>query len=243
MRYLGKSECVDNICSSATDCTQAVPLSLNHMTVLPWTFWNHHVITLAEDSGLHLSTVARLSFSAVYGTTDTSFHHARHLIMRRLVIKKIGVLLFEMLMSHSIRLSWLNKKIRAVNGAVRSDEQKLLLGDSSAMASLYFTIIYSARRQIFSMQSFKSEIYRMTCLFCNCRALQLYLMQLKLSQLPSYPSNCSPRDIFYSMESFLGWRSPRNVSPLTYNGEVTKLPWPQVTDIKKIRAIQFVGTW
>ena len=31
-------------------------------------------------------------------------------------------------------------------------------------------------------------------------------------------------------------------SPLTYNGEVTKLTWPKVTDIKKIRNIQIVDT-
>ena len=46
--------------------------------------------------------MAQLSFSAVYGTTDTSFHHARHLIMRKLAIGKIGGLMFEMLTPHSI---------------------------------------------------------------------------------------------------------------------------------------------
>ena len=30
--------------------------------------------------------------------------------------------------------------------------------------------------------------------------------------------------------------------PLTYNGEVAKMTWPEVTDIKKIRDIRFVGT-
>ena len=33
-----------------------------------------------------------------------------------------------------------------------------------------------------------------------------------------------------------------NISPLTYNGEVTKMTWPQVIDIKKIWDIQVVGT-
>ena len=32
-------------------------------------------------------------------------------------------------------------------------------------------------------------------------------------------------------------------SPLTYNGEVTKLTWPKVTDIKKIRNIEIVDTY
>ena len=57
-----------------------------------WRFLELVEITIAlpllKTSGYHLSTVAQLSSSAVYGTTDTSFHHARHLIMRRLVIGK-----------------------------------------------------------------------------------------------------------------------------------------------------------
>ena len=38
-------------------------------------------------------------------------------------------------------------------------------------------------------------------------------------------------------------RNDVNFCPLTYNGEVTKLTWPLVTDIKKIRDIQIVGIY
>ena len=38
-------------------------------------------------------------------------------------------------------------------------------------------------------------------------------------------------------------RNDLNFCPLNYNGEVTKLTWPLVTDIKKIRDIKVVGIY
>ena len=85
--------------------TTVVPLA---STKTCWRFLELVKITMAlpllKTSGKQLSAVAQLSSSAVYGTIDTSFHHARHLIMRRLVIGKDWGLMFEMLTSHSIRL-------------------------------------------------------------------------------------------------------------------------------------------
>ena len=65
---------------------KVVPLSLNRdLQALPELAEITMVLSLLKTSGYTSvpSAVAQLSFSAVYGTTDASFHHARHLIMHR----------------------------------------------------------------------------------------------------------------------------------------------------------------
>ena len=81
--------------------------------------------------------------------------------------------MFEMLTSHSIQLLWLYENTHTVNNTDRSDERNLLLGDSSVFATLYPTIIYSTRCQIFLVPPFKFKFLKITCLFCSCRTLNI----------------------------------------------------------------------
>ena len=79
--------------------------------------------------------------------------------------------MFEMLTSHNIRLLWFHENIHAVNGTYRSEQRNLSLGDSWVFASLYPTIIYSIRFQIFSVPPFKSNFLQITCLFLQLQSI------------------------------------------------------------------------
>ena len=58
-------------------------------------------------------------------------------------------------------------------------------------ASLYPTIIYSIKCQIFSVPPFKSKFLQITCLFGNCKALQLPAA-MKVLNITSIPLKLQP---------------------------------------------------
>ena len=49
-------------------------------------------------------------------------------------------------------------------------------------------------------------------LILQLKSIAISSCNLNLSWLSSYPSNCSPGGIFYSLESCIGWRTPRSVN-------------------------------
>ena len=118
--------------------------------------------------------------------------------------------MFEMLTSHSIRLLWLYENTHTVYGTDRSDERNLLLGDSSVFASLYPAIIYSTRCQILSVPPFKLKFLQITCLFCNCKALQLP-DAMKVVIITSMPLKLQPQRRFYGLKTFAGQWTIRSV--------------------------------
>ena len=111
--------------------------------------------------------MAQLSFSAVYGTTDTSFRHVRHLIMRRLVIGQNADAQDSAQDSYdsTITFALCRAHLALTNGSFSLETVRYF--------SLYFAIIYFTRCQTSSAQYFKSKNYQITCSFCICRALQL----------------------------------------------------------------------
>ena len=77
-------------------------------------------------------------------------------------------------------------------------------------ASLYPTIIYSSRCEIFSVPPFKSKFLQITCLFCNCKALQLpAAMQVLI--ITSIPIKLQPQRRFYSLKTCAGQWTLRSV--------------------------------
>ena len=107
-------------------------------------------------------------------------------------------------------LVWLYENTHAVNGTDCSDERNLLLGDSSVFASSYPTIIYSSRCQIFSVSPFKFKFLQITCLFCNCKALQLPAA-MKVLIITSIPLKLQLQRRFYGLKTCAGQWSPRSV--------------------------------